>query len=390
MIRFSLEHYQALRQGLQDIYWQELRRAPDEGGWVNWFWHMVEDGRDFEWVRARIVESEEWQIIHSTPAPPASRELPRLTPSGHVFTQNGQPFTVIEASDFNLFTTYLMLGEDRTRELMQQRSEIGFNMLRVWLAYWDTNTNQGIPEIGKLNPAEFPGMYARLKPFCELAASYGLYIEFTAFTGPHIDGHWEQIGANLQGVTNALLELANENNAHAVRIDPNRYQKHPGILCSHGSNASQNLPPRPAWDYEVMHFVNVPQWPRKVGHNSMEIHTGDPEGNIAPGRVPVIANENTRPDQDGNVQHFHDAAAGAALLAAGACFHSQSGKASVLVEGRDLEFAKAWVAGARSVPLGCQRGPYRHRADLESPAWPQGERVYQRGFEDGCIVRIRA
>jgi hypothetical protein len=145
---------------------------------------------------------------------------------------------------------------------------------------------------------------------------------------------------------------------------------------------------RPAWDYETAHFNDAFQWPRKVGHNSLEYSVGATD--LPASGKPCIANENTRPDKDGNINHFYDAAAGAALLCAGSCFHSQSGKRSSLFDSRDLGFAKAWVAGAKSVPLSAQGQAYKHRGDLERPdAGATGERVYQRGDDPAAIVRIR-
>jgi len=102
--------------------------------------------------------------------------------------------------------------------------------------------------------------------------------------------------------------------------------------------------------------------------------------------IPVSANENTRfPDRDDSPAHAYDAAAGAALLCAGACFHSVGGKRSALWTGRELECAQAWVAGARSVPLAFQRGSYQRHEPGEFL------RVYSRTLPDGraWTVRIR-
>lgn len=269
--------------------------------------------------------------------------------------------------------------------MLHERSTIGFNLLRVWGAFWDTNTGGPIPDIGRLVPSEHPDYYEQLPRFMALCASYGLYVEFTAFTGPHIDGYWDGLGHALQGVSTVLVELVNENDAHAVRIDPRAYVPLKHVLCSHGSNASEHLPPRPWWQYEVMHFNEAFEWQRKSGHNSLEISAGDPEGNITPSHVPVIANENPRPDRDGNITHFYDAAAGAALLCAGSCFHSQSGKRSGLFTAQDRPFAEAWVAGADSVNLEYQEGRYVR----EDPG--QYLRVYSRVNPDGSreTVEIR-
>jgi hypothetical protein len=60
-----------------------------------------------------------------------------------------------------------------------------------------------------------------------------------------------------------------------------------------------------------------------------------------------------------------DSAAGAALLCAGACFHSVQGKVSGLFTGDTLEVAQAWTAGAQSVDLRWQSEPYQHRDEVE-------------------------
>jgi hypothetical protein len=301
--------------------------------------------------------------------------------------ETGERWTAIECSDFNLFGRYLQEGEAVVRAVLAERADVGFNLLRVWSEY--QGNAQFTEEIGRLVPSEWPDYDAEIGAFFTLCGSYGLYVELTVFTGTGIAGHWDRVGAVAQQHTNVILELANEVNAHPS-IDPTQYQPIAGVVCSHGSNGSQSLPVRPWWDYEAMHFNDAFQWERKVGHNSKEITDGDPEGHIQPSHVPVIANENTRPDKDGNEVHFYDAAAGASLLCAGSCFHSRSGKKSALFDAYDRPFAEAWVAGAQSVPMECQDGAYKHRSDLEGPnAGATGERVYQRGNEDVCIVWIR-
>jgi hypothetical protein len=302
-------------------------------------------------------------------------------PYGGTFRlETGERWTAIETSDFNLFARYLTEGADAIRPVLAERSAIGFNLLRVWTAFWGGPTFTA--EIGRLIPSEHPEMYAKLQPFASLCASYGLYVEFTAFCADVVPGHWESLGAALQDQTNVLIELVNEHGAYPSNLDPQDFQPLPGVVCSHGSSASQAVPVRPWWHYETSHWVNVYQWPRKCGHNSLEFSEG--AENLPASHVPVIANENTRPDQDGNVNHFYDAAAGAALLCAGSAFHSPSGKKSALFDARDRSFAEAWVAGARSVRLEFQDGRYRHAAELEGPnAGATGERVYQRVLSDG-------
>jgi hypothetical protein len=378
----SLEWYATVSQTINQIYREELNRDADFGGWANWLYHAREGGRDAEWIRARIRESEEWHAIHD--APPIVT-LPRLVPTGAVFRlDTGARFTAIECTDFNLLARYLVEGAAAIGPVLQERQALGFNMLRVWAAFSGDATFES--EIGRLVPSEHPEIYDQLPGFCSLCAAHGLYVELTAFTAGPIPGHWENLGRVLPAVTNVIVELVNENNAHpSDNLDTNAYQPLPGVICSHGSNGSEAVPPRPAWDYETFHTNDAFEWWRKGGHNGMELSQGDAEGQIPPSHKPVIANENTRPDRDRNPNHHQDAAAAAALLIAGSCFHSVSGKKSALLSAADRGFAEAFVRGARSVNVEFQEGRYVREepgADL---------RVYSKVLADGRreTVRIR-
>lgn len=63
---YDLQWYADITNGIRDIYWQELYRAPDEGGWVNWFHHVREGGKSLEWVREQIRLSPEYIALHTT------------------------------------------------------------------------------------------------------------------------------------------------------------------------------------------------------------------------------------------------------------------------------------------------------------------------------------
>jgi hypothetical protein len=225
-----------------------------------------------------------------------------------------------------------------------------------------------------------------------LCASYGLRIEFTAFTQtpllmPNVAdqrAHWQRTQDALRGLP-VLLELVNEYN-HGSPPDntPDRslWSMRPaGILASSGSADADDAPPEPVWDYVLYHSNGLGEFQRKVGHNAMEYADKY--------RVPAMANENTRyPDQDASEAHAFDAAAGAALLTAGACFHSNAGKLSTLFSADERRYAAAWVAGAKSVPLEFRVGAYGHRSDLEGPSVI---RAYEKRLSDGrsYVLRIR-
>ena len=77
---------------------------------------------------APFVEGETIQLEREAGPNPF---LPRLVGNGQFFsTEDGQPFTVIECSDFQLFQRFLH-GED-LEPVLRDRQDIGFNTLRVF------------------------------------------------------------------------------------------------------------------------------------------------------------------------------------------------------------------------------------------------------------------
>ena len=320
------------------------------------------------------------------PRPP-EKPLPRLVTAGQFFAlDTGERFTAIECSDFQLLQRYLH-GAD-LRPVLAQRRDCGYNIVRVLGMcagmFW-------------LKPQEEPKYWSGVRDLCALCATYGVYVELTVFADATVImplpgmqlQHWEMVGRTLYGGPSLLVEAVNEADQTINRLASLMdLEPLPGLLCSHGSNGSEQLPVRPWWDYETFHTNGAYQWPRKVGHNAAELSWG--AETVPASNVPVVANENTRyPDRSQSLTNAYDAAAGAALLCAGSCFHSVHGKTSELWVGLELDAAKAWAAGARSVPLHCQSGHYRHRDDLEQQnAGQTGERVYQRGVNEACIVRV--
>lgn len=305
-----------------------------------------------------------------------------LVTNGQYFAlKTGERWTAIECSEFALLAKW-QAGEDIT-PVLRQRADCGFNLLRVWTLF-------DIPGIGKCTSVD----YGRVHQFVAACAQAGLYVEFTAYTGINDPMHWSRlVAAALRCQIRPLLELVNELDQNTNEPDERGrvfalglHEQAPGpILSSHGSNGSQALAVRPVWSYEVFHTNDAPEWWRKVGHNAMELAVGTED---FPGSgVPVLANENTRfMDRCQSQQMAFDAAAGAALLCAGSCFHSQGGKQSVLWSTDEEACARAWAAGARSVDLHAQGGSYQHPGNLEGP---DDLRIYQRVLPDGTVYTVR-
>lgn len=323
---------------------------------------------------------------------PPSGAVPVLGIHGQFFTVNNRPWFGIECSEFSLPKRYLA-GED-IRPILDERVGLGFNMMRLWLLNQSVVSGAGYPE--GIHPHQYPDFYERIRALAELLGSYGLVCRFTAFTscdplmpneGDQI-AHWVNTQEAVRGIGNVCLELVNEYNWGQGQNSPHAslYQMRPsGILASSGSATADAPPPTPMWDFGLYHSNGLDQWQRKVGHNPME--------DIADKyHVPAGAGENTRyPDDEQSTVHAYDAAAGAALLIAHACFHSQAGKWSRPFDAIERAAAHAWCNGARSVPLEFQAGRYIHRSDLERHDPPTILRAYERRLADGRghVVLIR-
>jgi hypothetical protein len=308
---------------------------------------------------------------------PANTVLALTTHGGFFRGVNGEYHTIVEATDFRLLARYLN-GEDMV-PVLQDRAGLGFNTVRVACM---------CRQMFDLNPMVIPDYDQRLPAFTRLLLTHGLRPEFVLFMDASLVmpnpstqiQFFERVLDSLRDLAPyLLLELVNENDQVVNRIDAARFPQPYGYLASHGSNGSQAAPVRPPWRYETFHTNDAPEWWRKTGHNAMELSEGGP--GFSGSRVPVLANENTRaPDRFTSADRAFDAAAAAALLCAGSCFHSVSGKFSVIMTEPERVLARAWVGGAQSIDLRFQDGAYRHATELEGTAFL---RVYQRVLSSG-------
>ena len=292
-------------------------------------------------------------------------------------------FTIIQTSNFNGLNRYRTEGAKAMRPVLQQRQALGFNALRDWTAF-------DIPLIGTCAPTD--DLYAAIPDYFGECADFGFYGELTAFTGPypyfHTEAdflrHWDRLDRACEGLTNLLdLEAVNEgDNGPNLGVPLKALRRPAGKIASHGSAVQDAPPMEPVWDV-AQHRPGSSEWWRKVGHNAMS-DVADVY------QVPAWCNETPRmPDNDSDPNHAYDAAAGAALLCAGSCFHSPGGKNATLFTGQELVCAQAWADGARSVPLEFQAGRYVHRSDLENS---HILRAYSRVLTSGreYVVKIRA
>ena len=338
-------------------------------------------GRGMEPDTAKRKHLHGLQEALGLPFDPPAGVLQRRVVQGKFFAlADGTLWTMIQCSDFNLLWRYRM--QDIT-PILAQRRDVGFNTLRVFTVY-------DVAGIGRQGPS--PELYGQIPSFLALCATYSLYVELVAFTGPYTGlfadddakvAHWEALQEAMDGSVHSL-ERVNEGDHPANRDIPfSRLHRPTGVLASAGSAMADHAPMLPVWNYSSYHSNDLYEWQRKCAHNPMA-DVADKYG------CPAVAGENTRGDKDGyNLAHAFDAAAGGALLPAGSCCHTPHWKTSELWDGAELDWARAWVQGAQSVPLEFQRGAYKHRTDLEGPGVI---RAYGRRLADGreFVVMIRA
>ena len=298
--------------------------------------------------------------------------------------ENGERLTLIGSSEFSLFKRYLDDDFATLNPVVAERAALGFNILRVWLLNESVVAYRNAVKQDMIHPNQYPNFYEKLGSFADYLNNAGFCVEFTVFTQTQTlmssaadqQRHLDRTVEAVRGKNNVILELVNENDQHDNQVSL-LLTRPRGVIISHGSNGADATGVRPSWDYELYHTNGLSEFQRKVGHNAME--------KADESNVPCWSNENTRyPDDDNNPNHAYDAAAGGALLCAGSCFHSQGGKFSRGFNSVELSCARAWVAGAKSVPLSVQSGAYVHRTDLE------GLGIIRAYEKSGYVIRIRA
>lgn len=301
----------------------------------------------------------------------------------------GERFTAIENSDFNLLARFNK--GDNIKPILAQREAIGFNLLRIWTLY----------NVNTIGVELLSCPYDKIPNFVSLCSSYNLRVEFTAYVQPELQDqmHWTRlINASMISSPKPILELMNENDQHS--IDIYKFGKPIGLLSSRGSNGSEHGPVgiinggtswvidsnNPPWDYLTFHTNGANEEQRKAGHNAMELWNGVTLTNET-SRYPDVGIWNGA-SLDRAKQLAYDMGAGAALLCGGINFNCGSGHTSDLFNNDEVAVAKALVAGAKSVDLECQDGPYTHRQDLEAASGDL--RDYERPVQGhGCLVGIR-
>lgn len=286
----------------------------------------------------------------------------------------------LSTSAFTAFERYCRDGEGWLEDYCGYIREMGFNTIRMFLAYWGG--------LGQFTPV---GVLERLPACWEVVGRSGLRVHQTVFADtpnwlPQPDAQqslflkvlgWAQTRpwVRLEGGN----ELDDARNRADGLLDPRLVQitQESGVLCSHGSTIQDGGYLTPVWRTADYHPARGgDDWPRRVGHNSWE----DVASKVL---VPTFASEIKRPDEDGyHEERFYQAGANAAQMCAGVTFHSQPGKAAAIYGAGDRACAQALIRGVADVPLEFRYGRYSAGHLSDSPV------KWQAGWEGRAHAKI--
>lgn len=295
-------------------------------------------------------------------------------------TSDNQPWSQYGVTDFRLLQMELQ-GEN-TDAIIDDRKGLGFNLHRILMM---------ADMMFKLSPGT-PGYWDAFRRLRDKLRNKGQRAEWVVFADatrviPALStqqAYARQVNVEVVGNFD-LLELVNENDQTVNSIAALAFPRFSN-LCSRGSNGADAPPVGCSfitdgngqvigmrvdvtpWDYVPQHPSRPADWPRRVGHNTMEW--------ADEAHVVGMTNETCRPDQGGGpvVSDFFDAAVNAALLCGGATFHSDGGKFSRIFSGPDRACAEGWMRGARVVGLDYRLGRYVGNQSHEMPIeWREGD-----------------
>lgn len=304
------------------------------------------------------------------------------------FTLDGRYPRLADGTELNvnsktLFRGYArFLAGGRERQLLDSACEqlqvLKFNFARFWLLA-DT-TYLADPALQyRLDPRIQYAFYERIPDFVRYLAGYGLYPEAVIFTRAQtlMPSANEQV-AHLYDCQKALapfpglVSKVNEHDQHDNGIAPEtiRAPKFAGALylLSNGSNGLDAAPVEPVGEVAEYHIAGG-EWQRKSGHNAWEL------GNTY-NRAMWTSESQRAPDNDGDPNHFEDAAKGMGAMVMGGCFHDVAGKNADPMDAQVFALAAAHSRGMFDGGIAQRRGAYIHRTDLEGPGII---RAYQMG-----------
>lgn len=330
---------------ITDLYWQELGRAPDEGGLASWL-QNARNGWTGEQIRQALHDSAEGVLYREKPPVPVpSNNFPYLETRGIDFVNpNGERVVLCGTDQFRAFRMFLDAKD--LGPLLDESHQLGFNMWRVFLM--GSKAQNGLLQ---LNPDE-PGFYEKLRPFVDFLNAAGIVVLATVNVDaqdilPSLtarQANWTRVANELRGSA-SLLSGGNE--WHKNGFNPGELSS-PDMLWSRGSDLGDNAPYRPYGSFAEFH-------PRRDLPASLMDTVASPTFIYGANELnaPLIIDEPPRMGQDGsgpdyaNPRVCYKFARHYSTECAGAVFHSRSGQRSEVMDPLTRACAEAWQRGMK-------------------------------------------
>lgn len=322
------------------------------------------DGYEVAWQPLVITDGQQESDFtialtrRSVAAPPVTDagERGRLRAVGTRFLRDdGSLFPWRGCSDFSLFHRFLR-GEDLD-PILNTRIALGANLLRVFGQYNAAGIGAA-NGLGALRPSDYTP--AQVTAFLAAVGARGLQVEWVLladYEGSAADAR-TLISQYAQPLAawNVLVELANEPFKN-LTFPVTTLTTPPTWLVASGDYDDAVQTRR---DYVTYHTDRKPEWPRTP--RSLAELRDDIGGGT---HTPVVADEPTgaaevaRGDsRSATPADFAYFAATAALMGAGATFHSEDGIASRPLGPVQRACAEAFFAALRYIPVEAQFAPY--------------------------------
>jgi hypothetical protein len=278
----------------------------------------------------------------------SAQPIAPLTTAGPIFLSGGQPWRYKCVSAFRLCRRFAD-GEDISGFLSDVA---GYNVLRVWdyvpvkdwgASAWDSCTAQD------------------WIAFLLHVGLQGWNVELTLLTDddPARIEPAKKLANALRGTLGLLAEGSNEPQTHK-NIDTAALKSTLEALGVPYCSGDYEDSDRWYGSYYVCHTARTHDWTRRA-HDLLEFYTGaGPDKPHPPRHVPCLGDEPGKLQDVGTVATEWRAYFGAcALLGAGACFHSESGKHATRLTADEKRLAAVALEALNAFPADAPKGPYR-------------------------------
>lgn len=258
-------------------------------------------------------------------------------------TLSGQRWTWRGITDFRLGERVLGQGIAAIRPILQQRLDLGANLVRV-LAMKMPNTNP----VWTFDPRQ-ANYWDAVRALFELTWEMGLWVEWTIFADTKAmmpdpaeqQPFFERTIALKREYAHVLPELLNEQGHSTQSINPAHFGPPEGVLASHGSGLTDADVVQPVWGYAAYHARRMAHPSDARGFTNYNPYAFQ---ETWPKRCPYVPDEGVKPADYGYSVEYARQLGRAAGCGAGGTFHWSGGINSDLMNDQEAPCARAFFA----------------------------------------------